>query len=313
MSQQDESFDVIIIGGGPAGLTAAMYSSWLGLRTVVLEAGVAAGGKAWQAARIENFPGFEEGIDGSELAAKMSRQAKRHGASINTSEEVVGLDIESDIKRVTTRKRTYEASAVIVCTGTQRKKLQVPGETDFLGRGVSYCAVCDGTFFKDSAVAVVGAGREAVADTLFLADIANSVTLVTHEKGLDIEGEMKKLQGKRNVEIIEGQLVSIVGEKVVKSIKILEADSQQEIEKEVKGVFVALGGVPTTEIVKKAGISTDRNGCLIVDRLQRTNVEGVFAAGDCTCGGMQVVTAAGEGAMAAMKASAHVRRIRAKK
>lgn len=313
MSEKDENYDIIVVGAGPAGLTAGIYSSWLGLSTLVLEVGVA-GGRALQAARIENFLGFEEGIMGSELAAKMNRQATRLGAKIETAKEVIGLNFDGSVKRVTTREGTYSASAVIISTGTQRRKLLVPGDAEFLGRGVSYCAVCDGPFFRNAAVAVVGAGSEAVTDALFLAGLAKSVTVVTHEKDSEVEGELKeKFQNKLNVEIIEGQLVAILGEQVVKSIRILEPRARREVEKEVRGVFVALGGVPMTEIVRRAGLETDTNGCLTVDRLQRTNVEGVFAAGDCTCGGMQVVTAAGEGATAAMKASAYVRRSKARK
>jgi thioredoxin reductase (NADPH) len=313
MSEQDEHFDIVIIGGGPAGLTAAIYSSWLNLRTVVLEAGVS-GGRALRALRIENFPGFEDGIKGSELTTRMSTQATRLGASIRISEEVIGLDVVGEAKRVTTRKRTYRASAVIICTGTQAKKLRVPGEAEFLGRGLSYCAVCDGPFFRNAAVAVVGGGKEAITDALFLAELAESVTIVAHESGSDVEHTLKeKLRSRPNVEVVNGRLVAVRGEEVLKSIKIFEHESQREIEKEVKGVFVALGGVPMTGVVRISGIHTDKNGCLIVDRMQRTNVEGVFAAGDCTCGGMQVITAAGEGAMAAMKASAYIIRSRAKK
>lgn len=204
MSEQYENCDIIVIGAGPAGLTAGIYSSWLGLRTLVLEVGVA-GGRALQAARIENFPGFEEGIMGSELAAKMSRQGTRLGARIETAKEVIGLDVAGKVKRVTTGDRAYSASAVIISTGTQRRKLLVPGEAEFLGRGVSYCAVCDGPFFRNAAVAVVGGGPEAVTDALFLAGLAKSVTVVTHEKDLEVEGNLKeKVQNKLNVEIIEG-------------------------------------------------------------------------------------------------------------
>jgi thioredoxin reductase (NADPH) len=304
---------MIIIGAGPAGLTAAIYSSWLGLGTVVLEAGVA-GGKAFEASRVENFPGFEEGIKGHELTEKMRKHAARFGAEIMQAEEVVGLDLNGEIKRVTTRKRTYLGRAVIIATGTQKRKLRVPGETEFLGRGVSYCAVCDGPFFRNAGIAVIGNSHEAAADALFLADIAKSVTLVTQGKELNVEGALaSRLRGSVNVEIINGQVVAILGEKIVKSIRIIKNDSQREAEKDVNGVFISLGGVPMTEVVKRAGLTTDKNGCLRVDRMQRTNVDGVYAAGDCTCGGMQVVTAAGEGAMAAMKASAYVRRKRNQK
>lgn len=302
--------DVLIIGSGPAGLTAGIYASWLGLRTVVLESGLV-GGRAWLAPKIENFPGFEFGIKGDELVEKMRLQAMRFHAQINDAEEVIGLDLNVDFKRVVTRKQTYEVDALIIATGTQRRKLLVPGETDFLGRGVSYCVTCDGPFFRRATVAIVGNGEEAAIDALFMADLANKVLLVTQQPELKIEGTlMDRLKQKKNIEIMTGQVTRIVGTEIVNSIKILDYTTQSQVETEVKGIFVSLGGVPMTAIVKNAGIETDKTGCLTVDRQQRTNIEGVFAAGDCTCGGMQVVTAAGEGAMAAMRASAYVRKIR---
>lgn len=312
MSEKTESeTDVLIIGAGPAGLTAAIYSAWLGLRTTVLDAGVV-GGRAWLAPRIENFPGFEDGIRGSDLIDKMARQASRFGASIQTSEEVVGLDLWADEKKVVSRKQTYQSSAVIVATGTQRRKLRVAGEAEFLGRGVSYCAVCDGPFFRKAKVAVIGSGEEAAIDALNLSDVASQVFVVTQEGALSLEGTLlNRLEEKPNVEIINGKVTAITGEQAVKTIKIQE-EGGGEAEKEVKGAFIALGGVPLTAVVKNAGITVDRNGCLMVDRQQKTNIDGVFAAGDCTCGGMQVVTAAGEGAMAAMRASPFVRKGRTK-
>ena len=208
------------------------------------------------------------------------------------------------------RKQTYEASAIIIATGTQRRKLRVDGETEFLGRGVSYCAVCDGPFFRKKAVAVVGNGEEAAIDALALSDLAAKVTIVS-QQNKDLKWKVPcwiDLRTKANVEFVMGKVTEIVGDQVVKAIKIQDFNSQQEIRREVKGVFVALGGVPLTAIVQKAGIVTDRSGCLTVDRHQQTNVAGVFAAGDCTCGGIQVATAVGDGAMAAMKASAYIRR-----
>ncbi len=308
MSDNVQKSDIVIIGAGPAGLTAAIYSAWLGLKTVVLESGIA-GGRAWLAPRIENFPGFPDGIKGSELVDKMRAQAERFKAEFRVDEEVVGLEIRDTLKRVVTRKRTYEASGLIIATGTQRRKLQVEGETEFLGRGVSYCAVCDGPFFRKRDVAVVGNGEEAAIDALALADIANRVIIVSQEKQLLMEGKLlDRLKSKENVEFVMGKVTEVVGEQVVKAIKMVNESTQVESSRPINGVFVALGGVPLTAIVQKAGIATDRNGCLTVDRRQQTNLEGIFAAGDRTCGGMQVVTAAGEGAMAAMKASAYVRK-----
>lgn len=309
MAQENLRTDVVIIGGGPAGLTAAIYASWLGLKTIVLEAGIV-GGRAWLAPKLENYPGFEFGVKGSDLVEKMRLQAMRFQAQIFDNDEVIGLDLKSEPKRVVTRKQSYDASAVIIATGTQRRKLLVSGETDFLGRGVSYCVTCDGPFFRKSTVAIVGNGEEAAIDALFMADLASHVLLVSEQQELNFSGAlMEQLKGKSNVEIVKGQVVRIVGDRVVRAIGLLEFDTKKELERTVKGVFVSLGGVPLTAIVKNAGVATDKTGCLIVDRQQKTNVEGVFAAGDCTCGGMQVVTAAGEGAMAAMRASAYIRKI----
>ncbi len=306
-----EQIDVLIIGGGPAGLTAAIYTSWLGLKTVILETGVV-GGRAGLAPQIENFPGFELGIKGSELVEKMRLQVLRFHGGIRDNEEVIGLELKGEVKRVVSRKQTYEARAVIIATGTQRRKLLVPGETDFLGRGVSYCVTCDGPFFKRAKVAVVGNGEEAAADVLFLSDIASNVMIVTNEPDMDISGMlMDRLRNKPNVEIVRGKITGIVGDQMVKATKIIDFGTQLEGEREVKGVFVSLGGVPLTAIVKNAGVATDRSGCLTVDRQQKTSIEGVYAAGDCTCGGMQAITAAGEGAMAAMRASAYLRKVNA--
>lgn len=302
MNEKNQKFDVVIIGAGPAGLTAAIYSAWLGLKTIVLETGII-GGKALLAPKIENFPGFPYGISGNELVEKMNHQAERFHAEFKNA-EVVGLDFANKMKKIISREQSYEAAAVIIATGTQRRKLHVSGETDFLGQGVSYCAICDGPFFQDKKVAIIGNGEDAAMDALSLVDIANEITIVTQEEELDVEGTLvDRLKAKPNVRIVKGKVTKIKGEQVVEAIRIFEYKTQREVEQKVMGVFISLGSVPLTAIVKNAGIDTDRNGCLMVDRFQKTNIEGVFAAGDCTCGGMQVITAAGEGAMAAMKAS----------
>jgi thioredoxin reductase (NADPH) len=308
MQEEKQKLDLLIIGAGPAGLAAAIYGSWLGLKTVVLESGII-GGRAWMAPHLENLPGFESGIKGSDLVEKMRMQALRFHADIHDNEEVIGLELKGEVKRVVSRNQTYETSALIIATGTQRRKLLVPGETDFLGRGVSYCVTCDGPLFKHAAVAVIGNGEEAAIDALFMADLATNVLLITNEREVDVSGTLiGRLQKKTNVETLKAQIQGIVGEQIVKAIKILDYSTGQEVERPVRGVFVSLGGVPLTAIVKSAGVETERTGCIAVDRQQKTNVDGVFAAGDCTCGGMQVVTATGEGAMAAMQASAYVRK-----
>lgn len=303
-----QNVDVVIVGAGPAGLTAAIYSGWLGLKTVLLEAGIA-GGRAYLAPKLENYPGFPEGIKGSELVEKMQRQAERFKVQFSFDEEVVGIELQNSAKRVISRKQTYEAKALIIATGTQHRKLRVGGETEFLGRGVSYCATCDGPFFRRRTVAVVGNGEEAAIDALALSDLASKVTVVSQLEGLEMEGAvLERLKGKANVDFVMGKVTEVKGDQVVKAVKVQDFGTKQESDLEVNGVFVALGGVPLTAIVQKAGIATDRTGCLTVDRHQQTNIAGVYAAGDCTCGGMQVATAVGEGAQAAMKASAYIRR-----
>ncbi len=236
--------DVVIIGAGPAGLSAAIYTSWLGLKTTVLESGIS-GGRAYLAPKIENYPGFPEGIKGSELTEKMRMQAERFKAQLQSDEEVVGIEIKDSKKQVISRKQTYEASAIIIATGTQRRKLRVEGETEFLGRGVSYCATCDGPFFRKKAVAVVGNSEEAAIDALALCDLASKVTIVSQEERLEMEGALlDRLRTKTNVEFVMGKVTQIEGDQVVSAIKIEDFQTKQELEREVKGVFVALGGVP---------------------------------------------------------------------
>lgn len=307
MNHRETTHDLIIIGGGPAGLTAGIHTSRLGLKTAIFEAGTL-GGRASEASTYENFPGFPEGIVGKELIERMEKQISKFGADVKVFEEAIDLEIKGALKTVTTRKAIYRSFALIIATGTQRRKLGVAGENEFLGRGVSYCPVCDGPFFKGLRVVVVGSTKEAIKDSLSMADISKEVLLVTHEGKIEaVEASKKKLLEKGNIKIVNGRVAAILGEKVVKAIKIVEFTSKQELQEKVDGIFISLGWVPSTEIIKKIGIDVDERGCIKVDRWQRTNIEGVFAAGDCTCGGMQLVTAAGEGAMAATTAMRYIR------
>ncbi len=292
-------YDAIILGAGPAGLTAGIYAGRSKLKTLVLE-GEMPGGRMMKAAEIENYPGFPNGISGYDLVQKMLEQAKRFGAELRYPEDVIALDLKSEAKTVTTRNGVYKSRALILSVGTHSRKLLVPGEVEFLGRGVSYCAVCDGFFFRGRSVAVVGSGEEAAEDAALLSGTAAKVTIVTQSGELSPEA-LEKLKGK-DVEILHTRVEAVEGEEVVKSLKLAGGERLS-----VDGVFIALGSVPMTKLVEKAGVKTDERGCIIVDRKQRTNIEGVFAAGDCTCGGMQVATAVGEGAAAAMAAAIYVK------
>lgn len=303
-------YDVIIIGGGPSGLTAAIYASRMALKTLILEENMP-GGRALEAPLIENFPGFPDGISGAELVERMLKQAERFGAEIRFPEEVLDMDLSGLIKSVVTRHSRYYGYSIIIATGTQRKKLTVSGEVEFLGRGVSYCAVCDAPFFKDKVVAVIGFNNEALEDALYISGFASKVIIISHgEKTAVEEALLEQAHKKRNIEFIDAKVKSINGDIYVNSITITDQKGMVEIP--VNGVFIVLGSVPVTSIVKKAGIMVDERGCIKVDRSQSTNIEGVFAAGDCTCGGMQVATAVGEGAMAALQAYRYVKRVKAK-
>ncbi len=307
MKGQQIIYDLIIIGGGPAGLTAGIHTSRLGLKTAIFDAGIL-GGRAVEASIYENFPGFPGGIVGKELIERMEKQISIFGAEVKTFEEATDLEVKGELKTVTTRKAIYRSFALIIATGTQRRKLGVAGENEFLGRGISYCRNCDGPFFKGLRVAVVGFTKEAIEDSLFMADISKRVLLITQGEKIEAaEALKKKLLEKTNIKIVNGKVIAIAGEDVVKAIKILDFASKQELLEGVDGVFISLGWAPTSEIVRKVGINIDEKGCIKVDRWQRTNIEGVFAAGDCTCGGMQVVTAIGEGAMAANTALRYIR------
>jgi thioredoxin reductase (NADPH) len=297
MAQTEDSYDVIILGGGPAGLTAAIYTARFGLRTLIVD-GDRLGGKSWGPHWIENYPGFPKGITGTELMDKFIEQAKKFGTEFK-KETVVGLLSMEGSQMVQTRGGFYEAKAVVVATGIQKKQLSVPGEMEYKGRGVSYCAICDGPFFKEKTVAVIGSGEEAVEDALRLTDIASKIYAIPGSQGYK-EGieDLHELLDHEKVVLIDGvDPESIVGNSLVESLVLKGSDVGRL---DVDGVFIILEKVPTTNILSEAGVGTDARSCILVDKNQATNVEGVFAAGDCVCGGMQVVTAAGEGGMAGL-------------
>ncbi len=305
-----ECYDAIIIGSGPAGLTAALYLGRAGQKCVVLEKEFPGGATA-KIANVENYPGYES-VSGFDLISVMQKQAENFGAKVVYPVEVVALELKGEIKRVRTREDVYEAHVVIIAIGVSRKKLEVPGAKEFLGKGVSYCATCDGNFFKGRKVAVVGSEDEAAEEALHLAELAEKVTLVPHKNPDIVDALTARLTAKPNVEIYPvSKIGSIVGDELVTGLKI----TQDGVEKvlPVDGVFIAMGSTPISQLIFDAGGHADDRGCLITDRHQRMNLEGVFAAGDCTCGGMQIVTAAGEGAVAGMRAASFVRKIKANK
>ncbi len=302
-------YDAIIIGSGPAGLTAALYLGRAGQKCIVLEKDFV-GGYTAKIAHIENYPGHET-INGMDLTQIMARQAEKFGATIVYPVEVVDMELKGEVKRVRTRDEVYEGHVVIISIGVARKKLEVPGAKEFLGKGVSYCATCDGNFFKGRKVAVVGSDNEAAEEALHLAELAEKVTMIPHKELDIVDAVMARLKSKPNVEILRAAKIhAVVGDELVTGLKISWDGSETVLP--LEGIFIAMGSTPISQLILRAGGLTDDRGCLIVDKHQRMNLEGVFAAGDCTCGGMQIIAAAGEGSVAGMRAASYVRKVKAK-
>jgi thioredoxin reductase (NADPH) len=308
MQNRTPDYDVIIIGAGPAGLTAGIYVLRRGLKTLILE-GKMPGGRIVEAHLVENYPGFTDPPSGTELATKMVQQLEKFGGTINRNEAAVSFSLHGETKTVTTRRAMYTAKAVIIAIGVQRRRLFIPGEKELLGRGVSYCATCDAPFFKGMEVVVVGSGNEALEEARYLADMASKVYLVPNDvKFSAAKSLIKAFDGKENTQILKNQKVQAInGTQVVESIQLQDLVQATTKELPCNGVFIAVGVVPTTEMVKAAGVEVDAKGWVKVDRAQRTNLDGVFAAGDCTGTGWQVATAVGEGAMAALSTSRHIK------
>ena len=303
----EDIYDVMIVGAGPAGLTAALYTARHNLKTLVLE-GRKTGGRALEAHWVDNYPGFPDGISGQDLMEKMIRQALRFGAEIR-NETVVGLSDFGDLKMANTRMGFYQTKSVVVATGVSRKRLSVPGENKYKGRGVSYCGVCDGPFFRDKTVAVVGSGHEAVHDVEVLSETAAKVYAIPGKKGYSEDfPELTRIKEDPKVEFITGADVKEIGGSDFVEYVALDGAGHERLS--LDGVFIILEHVPTAGILGEAGVNTDAGGCIIVDGDMETNIKGVFAAGDCTCEGMQIVTAAGMGAKAALSAMKHVKSLR---
>ena len=304
-----ENWELIIIGAGPAGLAAGIYGARSGLKTLVLEEKMA-GGTTLDAPVMENYPGFES-ISGMDLAEKMVTQCRSAGAVINEFEDVTELDFKGEQKIVKTNKATYATKTVIFTCGAHYREIEVPGEKEFRGRGVSYCGICDGPLFKGKRVLVVGGGNSAAITTLYLSGLASEVKLVHRRDALRAEEALAKgLREKSNVEILwNSELKEIKGEKFVNTVVIFNKKTSETRELPVDGVFVQVGETPNSQLAKQAAVEVDADNYVKVDALQRTNIPGVYAAGDVTNHPVkQVGTAVGQGITAAMEAYAFIRR-----
>lgn len=292
----DKNYDVIIIGGGPAGYSAALYCARAGLKTVVLEK-LSAGGQMALTSQIDNYPGFEDGIDGFELGEKMQATAERFGV-ITELAEVYSLDLEGEIKVAQTSEGEFTAKAVVLATGANPRTLGVDKEEAYVGRGINYCAACDGMFYKDKVVAVIGGGNTAAADTTILSRIAKKVYVIHRRDTLRATKVYhKQLESMENVEFIWDSAVQelITGDKL-EGLKVKNLKTDEIIDLPVDGVFVSIGRKPNTELVD-GKVELDNAGYVVADESCRTNLPGVFAIGDLRTKALrQVVTAVSDGA-----------------
>ncbi len=289
-------YDVIIIGSGPAGLSAAIYAKRAALNVVVLEEAPFSGGQMLNTYEVDNYPGFS-GISGMELATKMRTHADKLGVEFVTA-KVTEAELTGSVKKVRTDREVYEAGHVIIATGARHASLGVKGEELFTGKGVSYCATCDGAFFKNKDVAVVGGGDVAAEDALYLARICKKVFLIHRRDKLRAAGLLQqKLMEQKNIEFCWNNVVDeIVGETAVESLRLCHVISGEKITLPVQGVFIAIGNRPQTELFT-GQINADRTGYLIAGEDGKTSVDGVYAAGDVRAGHLrQIVTAAADGA-----------------
>jgi thioredoxin reductase (NADPH) len=300
--QEDQVYDLIILGGGPAGLTAAIYAGRAALKTLVM-VGSLPGGQVANTEKVENFPGFPDGIAGPELAQRVHEQAQRFGATV-MQEGVRGVDFSVYPLEARASSGVYRARAGIIATGTFPRRLKVPGESEFYGRGVSTCATCDGFFYKDRRVVVVGGGDSAVEEGLFLTKFAREV-IVVHRR--DELRASQIFQGRAfanpKMHFVWDSIVEeIVGDQAVKGVRIRNVKTGEISTVDTDGVFIYIGLIPATKIFE-GQMDMDDNGYIVTDRQHQTSVPRVFAAGDVQNPNFrQIVVAAGSGAMAAMEA-----------
>jgi thioredoxin reductase (NADPH) len=303
MTDAENLYDVIVIGGGPGGLSAAQYASRAKLRTIVLDKSATAGALAYTS-HIENYPGLLTPISGGELLDIFRRQAINFGAEY-VEAQVVGVKLDSDIKEVFTMEKNYLGKAVIIATGSMGRKATIKGEADFLGSGVSYCAVCDAAFFKGKVVCVIGNSEEAVKEAGYLTRFAETVYLISPTAKLKVESH-PSLEAENLRIIFESSVVAIEGNETVEKIKIVGPDKQEK-EIPMSGVFVYIHGSRPIVDFLYGSLALSEAECIETNRMMETPMAGVFAAGDVICTEVrQVVTAAANGCVAALSAEKYI-------
>lgn len=298
-------YDMIVIGGGPAGYTAALYAARSGLSVLVLEK-LSAGGQMTNTEQIDNYPGFPEGIGGFELGERMQKGAMRFGAE-NQFSEVKSVELSGQVKIVRTRKKEFQARTVVLAAGAYPRKTGVEGEDRFAGRGVAYCAACDGMFYKDKTVAVYGGGNSAVEDALLLSRICKKVYLIHRRDTLRATKVYQDALFGSSVELVwNSRVTAFLGDKHLSGVEIDDTKTGEKRELSLDGIFVSIGRIPDTGLFE-GQVDMDEAGYLIADETTRTNLPGVFAAGDVRTKQLrQVITAAADGAAAAWNAEQYL-------
>jgi thioredoxin reductase (NADPH) len=299
----EEEQEVIILGGGPAGLTAGIYAGRNLLKTLIIEKAIV-GGNAALTEKIDNYPGFPEGITGEELVKRMETQAKKFGSKILEA-DVLNFHIDGIWKIIETSNGTYRAPTLIIATGTRPRKLEVPGEEEFIGKGVSYCAVCDGAFFTGKRVAVIGGGDSAVEEAIYLTKFAEEVIIIHRRDTLRAEKiTQQKAFSNPKIKFLWSHIVkAIEGDKKVERLILQDLKTNEIKQLPIDGVFIYVGLIPNTEIFKGI-LNLDKDGFIITDEKMHTSIPGIYAAGDVRGKILrQIVTAVADGAIAGMEAS----------
>ncbi|MHB9111785.1 MAG: thioredoxin-disulfide reductase [Thermoleophilia bacterium] len=305
-----ENYDVIIIGAGPAGLTAGLYTGRARLKTLIFEKATT-GGQAATTDLIENYPGFPDGVGGFQLTELMKQQALEFGAEIREITPVSTIEVEGDDRVVKTEDENFTAKAIIIASGSEPKVLGIPGEEELRGRGVSYCATCDGAFYRDKVVAVIGGGNAAVEEAIFLTRFASRVYIVHRRDELRADKIVQeRALASNKIEVIwDSHLKKVLGTGKVEEIVVENKNTAERTSYSVDGVFFYIGTVPNTVFCESA-VDMDTRDFIVTDERLQTSVPGIFAAGDCRANLLkQVAVAVGEGALAAVEAERYIEEV----
>lgn len=297
-----EQYDIIIIGAGPGGLTAGIYAGRQGTRNLIIDRDLA-GGLGREVPEMENYPGFDN-ISGLELIEKIKAQAIKN-CDLHEMEEVTDIDQTDDEYRftVTTNKNQYQSKTIILATGSSHRHLNVKGEEEFKGKGVSYCATCDGFFFAGRNIIMVGGGNSALQEAIYLKNLGANVTLVHRRDEFRAQKHLQDMIEKEGIDtILNATVEEIKGEMLVETVVLKDTQTNELKEVPTNGVFISVGYIPHTELATQLGVNLDESGHIIIDKEQKTNVDYVYAVGDVCVGLKQWIVACGEGAVAATSA-----------